>query len=77
MEYNNKIYINKTIFYNKRKFTIEPNQTFNSRDNNSVILNVLFFFFNGFRYLRNITRLRIFKKQFIRINNHFSALIFF
>ena len=65
MEYNNKIYINSTIFYNKRKFTIEPNQTFNSRDNNSVILNFLFFFFNGFRYLRNITRLRIFKKQLL------------
>ena len=64
MEYNNKIYINKTIFYNKRKFTIEPNQAFNYRDNNLVILNVLFFF-NGFRYLRNITRLRIFKKQLL------------
>jgi hypothetical protein len=64
MENNKKIYINKTIFYNKSKFAIKPNQPFNSRDNNSVILNV-FFFFNGFRYLRNINRLKIFKKQII------------
>ena len=64
MENNNNIYINNKIFYKKSNITIEPSQSFNSRDNNSVILNVLFFFFNNFKYLRNISRLNIFKNQF-------------
>lgn len=64
MENNDKIYINSTIYYNKSKITIEPNQSFNSSDNNSIILNVLFFS-NGFRYLRNISRMRIFKNQLL------------
>ena len=42
IENNNNIYINSTIYYNK--ITIDPISSFNSRDNNSVILNVLFFF---------------------------------
>lgn len=62
---NNNIYINSTIYYNKSKITIQSNQSFNSKDNNSVILNILFFFYNGFRYLRNISRMRIFKKQLL------------
>ena len=65
MENNKNIYINNTIFYNKSKIAIEPNKSFNSRDNNTIILNVFFFFFNGFRYLKNIYRLRIFKNQLI------------
>ena len=65
MENNKNIYINRTIFYNKSKITIKPNQQLKYIDNNSVILNVFFFFFNGFRYLRNINRLRLFKKQLI------------
>ena len=45
MENNKNIYINNTIFYNKSKIAIEPNKSFNSRDNNTIILNVFFFFF--------------------------------
>lgn len=45
MEYFNNIYINSTIFYKERNINIEPNQSFNSRDNNnSINLNVFFFF---------------------------------
>ena len=65
MENNDNIYINSTIYYNKSKISIEPNQSFNSKDNNTVILNILFFFYNGFKYLRNISRMRIFRKQLL------------
>jgi len=64
IEYSNKIYINRTIFYKKRNFTIQPNHTFNYiENNNSVIIDNYFLFFNGFRYLRNVYRLNIFKSQ--------------
>jgi hypothetical protein len=65
MEYNNLIYINNTIFYNKSGFTIEPNQILDSRDNNSIILNILTIFFTRFRYIRNKNRLNIFRKQLL------------
>ena len=66
LEYNRKIYINSTTFYknNNINITIETNDTFNSNDNNAVSLDVNFTFFKGFRYLRKINRLMIFKKQF-------------
>jgi hypothetical protein len=65
MEYNKNIYINDRTSYKKGNFTIEPNQTFNSLDNNSLILDIYFFLFNGFRYFRNINRINIFKKQLL------------
>ena len=65
MEYNKNIFINHRTSYKKGNFTIEPNQTFNSLDNNSFILDINFFFLNGFRYFRNINRIKIFKKQFL------------
>lgn len=65
MQYYNNIYINSTIFYKERNIIIEPNKNFNSMDNNSVNLNVFFFFYNGFKYLRNINRFYIFKKQLL------------
>jgi len=65
IEYNNKIYLNSTIFYKKFNFTIEPNQKFNASDKNSIILDAYFFFFNSFRAWRNINRFRIFKIQLL------------
>lgn len=65
IENNNNLYINKTIFYKKSCFTIEPNQTFNFRDKYSIILNVYYYFFNGFRFFRDINRLSIFRKQIL------------
>ena len=66
VEYSSIIYINQPIFCKKRNFTIEPNQSFNYKGKtNSVILDVYFFFFTGFRYLGNVNRLGIFKKQLL------------
>ena len=66
LEYNRNIYINNTTFYKNKNIniTIETNQTFNSSDNNAVSLNANYTFFKGFKYLRKINRLIIFKKQF-------------
>ena len=66
LEYNRIIYINSTTFYknNNINITIETNQTFNSSDNNAVSLEANYIFFKGFRFLKNIIRLTIFKKQF-------------
>ena len=65
IEYNNKIYLNNPIFYKKINFTIEPNQKFNDRDKNSVILDIYFFFINSFNDWNNINRFNIFKKQLL------------
>ena len=65
IEHNNIIYLNNTIFYKEINFTIESNQKFNHKDKNSVILDVHFFFFNGFNFWGNINKLRIFKKQLL------------
>ena len=65
IENNKNLYINKTIFYKKNNFTIEPNQTFNFRDKYSIILKVHYFFFNGFGYFRDINRLSIFREQLL------------
>jgi hypothetical protein len=66
IEYSNNIYINRSIFYKKSNFTIEPNQEFNYIGNyNSIILDAHFLFFKGFRYLGNINRLGIFKTQLL------------
>ena len=65
IEKNKNIYINKAILYKKKNITIEPNQTFNSKENNSIIFNVYFFYFNNFRFLRNLNRFYIFKKQLL------------
>ena len=66
VEYSSIIYINQPIFCKKRNFTIEPNQSFNYKGKtNSVILDVYFFFFTGFRYLGNVNRMGIFKKQLL------------
>ena len=65
IEKNKNIYINKAILYKKKNITIEPNQTFNLKENNSIIFNVYFFYFNNFRFLRNLNRFYIFKKQLL------------
>lgn len=67
IEYSNNIYINHSIFYNKKNFTIEPNQTFNfkGKNNSFIFLNAYFFFFKGFRYFGNVNRLGIFKRQLL------------
>jgi hypothetical protein len=65
IEYNNAIFINSSIFYKKYNFTIEPNQTINFMDKNLVILNWTFFYYNNFKYFRNIIKFSIFKKQFL------------
>jgi len=63
---SNSIYIKKKIFYKKRNITIEPNQVYNPRENNSIVFNVYFFYFNYFnKYLKNINRFGIFKKQLL------------
>ena len=66
LEYNRNIYINSTTFYknNNIKITIETNQTFNSSDNNILSLDINYTFFKGFKYIRKINRLTIFKNQF-------------
>ena len=66
LEYNRNIYINSTTFYknNNINITIETNQTLNSSDNNAISLDSSFTFFKGFKYLKKINRLTIFKKQF-------------
>jgi hypothetical protein len=67
MEFNNYAFINSTIFYKKCNITFEANQTFNSRDNNAIILNISFLLlFKGFINLRNKNRLYIFKKQLLK-----------
>jgi hypothetical protein len=68
LEYNRNIYINNTTFYKNSNIniTIETNQTFNSSDNNSISLDVRFTFYKGFRYLRKINRMTIFKKQLLK-----------
>lgn len=68
LEYNRNIYINNTTFYKNKNIniTIETNQTFNSSDNNAVSLNANYTFFKGFKYLRKINRLIIFKKQLLK-----------
>jgi len=65
IENNNKIYLNSTIFYKKINFTIEPNQKFNNRDKNSVILDAYFFFFNSFSVWKKLDRYSIFKNQLL------------
>ena len=67
LEYNRNIYINSTSFYknNNINIIIETNQTFNSSDNNIIILDVFYTFYKGFRYLKKINRLTIFKKQLL------------
>jgi hypothetical protein len=64
-ENNNTIFINKAIFYKKKNITIEPIQIFNSSDNNTITLNVYFFYFKNFYFLKNMNRFNIFKKQLI------------
>jgi hypothetical protein len=44
IEYSKNIYINQSIFYKKKNFLIEPNQTLNYIGNHSVIFDVYFFF---------------------------------
>ena len=65
IENNNKIYLNSTIFYKKINFTIEPNQKFNEREKNSVILDAYFFFFNSFSVWKKLDRYSIFKNQLL------------
>lgn len=63
IDYNYKFFINRTIFYKKRNFTIETNQTFDSREN--LVINIYFFLFSGFPYLRNKNRINIFKNELL------------
>ena len=67
LEYNRNIYINNTTFYKNKNIniTIETNHTLNSNDNKVVSLDSNFTFFKGFKYLRKINRLIIFKKQLL------------
>ena len=62
---NKYLFINHAIFYQKYNFSIEPNQTFNYMDNNSIIIKVGFFFYLNFTYIGNTNRLNILKKEFI------------
>jgi hypothetical protein len=68
LEYNRNIYINSTTFYknNNIKIAIETNQTFNSSDNNILSLDINYTFFKGFKYIRKINRLTIFKNQLLK-----------
>jgi hypothetical protein len=65
VEYLNEIFINNTIQYKKYNLTIEPNKTINFKDKNMVILPHGFFFFNNFKYSRNVIKFGIFKRQFL------------
>ena len=65
VEYNNDIFINNTIFYKKYNLTIEPNQTINFLEKNMFIVHHGFFFFNNFKYSRNVIKFNILKRQFL------------
>ena len=65
IEYNNNIYINSPIFYKENNITIETNKAFNSMDNNSITLGARFFYHNGFRWFKNINKLRIYRKYIL------------
>ena len=67
IEKNNIIFINHTIFYQKYNFTIEPKQEIgNCSDNNCMILKNWFFFHLDFKYLGNVNRLYILKKEILK-----------
>ena len=66
IENSSNIYIkNNTIFDKKGNFTIEPNKKFNLRDNFTITLDIYYYLFNGFPFLRNANRLNIFKEQLL------------
>jgi hypothetical protein len=60
-----KFLFNNAIFYKKYNFTIESNKTANFNDKKMVIIPHGFFFFNNFKYSRNIIKLGIFKRQLL------------
>ena len=73
IENNNNIFINHTIFDPKYNITIEPNHTINCRVSNCLILKNLFFLRLNFKYIRNINRLNILKKEIINNLPHVKS----
>ena len=73
IENNNIIFINHTIFDPKYNITIEPNQEINCIVNNCLILRNWFFFHLDFKYIGNINRLYILKKEVINNLPHVKS----
>ena len=73
IENNNIIFINHSIFYQKYNFTIEPNQTINCIANNCLILTNWIFFHLDLKYIGNINRLNILKKEIIKNLPHVKS----
>ena len=61
---NKKIFINKTIFYQKYNLTIEKNQTF-IPNNNSFGLDLYFLYELNFSSLGNVNRFHIFRDEIL------------
>ena len=57
---------NNSIFYKKYNFTIEPNHAINCLDNNCMILRNWFFYHLSFKYLGDVDRLYILKKEIFK-----------
>jgi len=72
VEYNKAVFFKTAIFYKKYNFTIEPNQTMNSKNNNVANLELRFLLHNYFRYLKDVNRCYLFKRELL--NNLPKAL---
>jgi len=63
---NHRHLIKHKIFYKKYNLTIEPNYSFNNTDNNSMIINSVFFFGDlNFTNLGKVNRFFIFRNEII------------
>ena len=59
-------YIKGNIFYQKYNLTLEPNYSFNFIDNNSMLIDINFFFYKcKFMVLGKVNRFYVFRKEII------------
>lgn len=59
-------YIKGNIFYQKYNLTLESNYSFNFIDNNSMLIDISFFFYNcNFTVLGKVNRFFVFRKEII------------
>lgn len=63
---NNNTFINHPIFYLKYNLTIESNQLFNNINDNSIILDLYFFFFLNFSLLGDVDRFYLFRNEIMK-----------
>ena len=67
-------FINHKIYYQKYNLTIESKYSFNSHDNDSIIINIYsFFVYFNFTYLGEVNRFYVFRNEIL----NFGIISFF